>query len=198
ILLDTLKKFTGTIIFVSHDRAFMEALATKTLEISPGGSGSPRLFYGNYGYYLDRLEREARAEMPVEGPPPGDAAGNQAGSRRETQPPTPGESREAAGGNPRVILIKAPTAAEQREAAKQRQARLRRLEREEAEILRRLEELEAEKAGLEAELARPEVYSRGEKARKVQARLKETAAGIEATTQEWEKKAREREEFRGE
>ncbi|MDR2103217.1 MAG: ATP-binding cassette domain-containing protein, partial [Treponema sp.] len=34
ILLDTLKKFSGTIIFVSHDRSFMEALSTKTLELS--------------------------------------------------------------------------------------------------------------------------------------------------------------------
>jgi ATP-binding cassette subfamily F protein 3 len=71
ILLDTLRAFKGTIIFVSHDRDFMEALSTKTLELagnqpSPEAGGSPggpqsrvRLFYGNYGYYLDRLEREA-------------------------------------------------------------------------------------------------------------------------------------------
>jgi ATP-binding cassette subfamily F protein 3 len=167
ILLDTLKKFAGTIVFVSHDRAFMEALSTKTLEISPGGSGLPRLFYGNYGYYLDRREREARGEMPADSPSGGtagipDAAG------------VPGAG------------VKAPTAAEQREAAKQRQARLRRREREEAELLRRVAELEAEKAGLEAYLARPEIYSNGEKAREVQARLREAAAGIEAKTREWE------------
>jgi ATP-dependent helicase HrpB len=46
----------------------MEALSTKTLELSarepgkPAGAGQPsaaRLFYGDYGYYLDRMEREA-------------------------------------------------------------------------------------------------------------------------------------------
>jgi len=62
ILLDALKKFSGTIIFVSHDRAFMEALSTKTLELQPGSGSSPaaaKLFYGNYAYYLDRISNEA-------------------------------------------------------------------------------------------------------------------------------------------
>jgi len=61
ILLDALKKFEGTIIFVSHDRAFMEELSTKTLELKPGGDDCPtiaRLFYGNYAYYLERLGSE--------------------------------------------------------------------------------------------------------------------------------------------
>ncbi|MDR2069007.1 MAG: ATP-binding cassette domain-containing protein [Spirochaetaceae bacterium] len=187
ILMDTLKKFSGTIIFVSHDRAFMEALSTKTLELSPGGSGPPRLFYGNYAYYLDRLAREARGEIPGAGLPPEHPAGIQAG---------PSGVRETAGGNPRGILIKAPTAAEQREAAKQRQTRLRRLEREEAEILKQLAELDAEKARLEAELARPEIYSNGEKVRGIQVKLRETAAGIETITREWEEKVREIESWK--
>ena len=59
ILLDALKKFKGTIIFVSHDRAFMEALSTKTLELS--GETKARLFYGNYAYYLDRAKNEEAA-----------------------------------------------------------------------------------------------------------------------------------------
>jgi len=65
ILLDALKKFSGTIIFVSHDRAFMEELSTKTLELKPGEDGCPtiaRLFYGNYAYYLDRLSNEGAQE----------------------------------------------------------------------------------------------------------------------------------------
>jgi ATP-binding cassette subfamily F protein 3 len=196
ILLDTLKKFTGTIIFVSHDRAFMEALSTKTLELAPGRSGVPRLFYGNYGYYLDRLEREARGEIPRERIVPGASGGNQTGPSEAREEPAAGarEGLPQAAGNPRVILIKAPGAAEQREAAKQRQARLRRLEREEAEVLKALAELEAEKARLEGDFARPEIYANGEKVRKIQAELREIAAGIETKTQEWEATAREMEE----
>jgi ATP-binding cassette subfamily F protein 3 len=55
VLLDALRAFSGTIVFVSHDRAFMEALSTKTLELR---AGEPRLFYGNYAYYLERIARE--------------------------------------------------------------------------------------------------------------------------------------------
>ncbi|MDR0585882.1 MAG: ATP-binding cassette domain-containing protein, partial [Treponema sp.] len=63
ILLEALVKFTGTIIFVSHDRAFMETLSTKTLELQPPDDpvrpSTARFFFGNYGYYLERLERES-------------------------------------------------------------------------------------------------------------------------------------------
>jgi ATP-binding cassette subfamily F protein 3 len=62
ILLDALRKFNGTVIFVSHDRYFMEALSTKTLELTPGSGSNPsisRLFYGNYSYYLERKKSEA-------------------------------------------------------------------------------------------------------------------------------------------
>ncbi|MDR2494742.1 MAG: ABC-F family ATP-binding cassette domain-containing protein [Spirochaetaceae bacterium] len=61
-LLAALEAYGGTIVFVSHDRAFMEALSTKTLELS---EGRHRLFYGGYGYYLER----AGAEAPETAPP---------------------------------------------------------------------------------------------------------------------------------
>ena len=73
ILLDALKKFKGTVIFVSHDRAFMEALSTKTLELTPGTAASPasaRLFYGNYEYYLERVGNEEAGAVQAEVPLP--------------------------------------------------------------------------------------------------------------------------------
>ncbi|MDR1566422.1 MAG: ATP-binding cassette domain-containing protein, partial [Treponema sp.] len=75
ILLECLKKFAGTVIFVSHDRSFMEALSTKTLELQTGpgtAAGNHRLFYGDYGYYLDRIAREGAEhnEGGGGGPPP--------------------------------------------------------------------------------------------------------------------------------
>ena len=63
ILLDVLKAFSGTVIFVSHDRGFMEALSTKTLGL---GSGRHRLYYGGYAYYLERMENDAGKETPLE------------------------------------------------------------------------------------------------------------------------------------
>jgi ATP-binding cassette subfamily F protein 3 len=182
LLLDALRQFPGAIVFVSHDRSFMEALSTKTLELSRS-SPVPRLFYGNYGYYLDRLEREAEggsftghlSALPPSGPAP--TSGPKTGG---SHGPTKKAPLASSKGPPD------PPGTGAWEAAKQRQALIRRRERQEAEILRQVEALEGEKARLEAELARPEVYSNGEKARSVQARIEETAAGIEAKTREWE------------
>ena len=60
VLLDALKDFGGTVIFVSHDRGFIENLSTRVLELKPGQF---RLFHGDYKYYMERLEREANGEF---------------------------------------------------------------------------------------------------------------------------------------
>ena len=60
VLLDALKDFGGTVIFVSHDRGFIENLSTRVLELKPGQF---RLFPGDYKYYMERLEREANGEF---------------------------------------------------------------------------------------------------------------------------------------
>ncbi len=49
ILLDSLKKYQGTIVFVSHDRYFVDALATRVLEV---GAGKVESYPGNYADFL--------------------------------------------------------------------------------------------------------------------------------------------------
>ncbi len=49
VLLEAIRNFGGTVIFVSHDRAFLDALATRTFEIR---DGALRIFSGNYEDYL--------------------------------------------------------------------------------------------------------------------------------------------------
>ena len=51
VLLDSLQKFTGTVVFVSHDRYFIDKLATRVFEI---GDGRVEIFPGNYEDYLWR------------------------------------------------------------------------------------------------------------------------------------------------
>ncbi len=45
-----LEKYPGTLLFVSHDRQFVEALATRIIELKPGGIISD--FTGSYEEYL--------------------------------------------------------------------------------------------------------------------------------------------------
>ena len=50
-LVEALKQYTGTVIFVSHDRWFVSELATRIIELTPAG---PNDFPGTYAEYLAR------------------------------------------------------------------------------------------------------------------------------------------------
>ena len=51
VLLESLENYSGTIVFVSHDRYFIDKLATRVFEI---GGGEVNIFPGNYEDYLWR------------------------------------------------------------------------------------------------------------------------------------------------
>jgi ATPase subunit of ABC transporter with duplicated ATPase domains len=61
MLVDALKDFEGTMIFVSHDRMFLRGLGSRVLELG-GESGTdrePHLFLGSYVEYVQRTGHEA-------------------------------------------------------------------------------------------------------------------------------------------
>ncbi len=82
-LLQALAAYQGTVVFVAHDRHFMDALATRVAAI---GGGEAQVYWGNYS---DHLEREARL-----------ADGNGAGSGSIAKPKRRKRRRRAA--RPRV------------------------------------------------------------------------------------------------
>jgi ATP-binding cassette subfamily F protein 3 len=57
VLLEALSKYTGTVVFVSHDRYFIDKLATRVFEI---GDGQVEVYPGNYEDYLWR-----KTHLPV-------------------------------------------------------------------------------------------------------------------------------------
>lgn len=60
ILENALKNYTGTLLYVSHDRYFINQTATRILDLSPIGITS---YIGNYDYYIEQqLVSTARAE----------------------------------------------------------------------------------------------------------------------------------------
>jgi ATPase subunit of ABC transporter with duplicated ATPase domains len=61
MLIDSLRNFEGTMIFVSHDRTFLRGLGTRVLELG-GESGkdrAPRVYPGSYIEYVQALGHEA-------------------------------------------------------------------------------------------------------------------------------------------
>jgi len=63
VLLEALMKYTGTVVFVSHDRYFIDKLATRVFEI---GDGKVELYPGNYEDYLWRKEGGAARQTASE------------------------------------------------------------------------------------------------------------------------------------
>jgi len=55
VLQDAINAFDGTVILVSHDRAFLDGVVNKVLEVSPG---STRMLTCNVTEYVERLEQE--------------------------------------------------------------------------------------------------------------------------------------------
>jgi len=53
VLLNALQEFNGTVVFVSHDRYFIDKLATRIFEV---GNGKVEVFPGNYEDYLWRKQ----------------------------------------------------------------------------------------------------------------------------------------------
>ena len=61
MLIDALKDFEGTLLFVSHDRAFLRALSNRVIELGgeSGTDAEPHLYPGSYVEYVARTGHEA-------------------------------------------------------------------------------------------------------------------------------------------
>ncbi|HLI62836.1 MAG TPA: ABC-F family ATP-binding cassette domain-containing protein [Terriglobales bacterium] len=63
VLLEALEKYNGTVVFVSHDRYFIDKLATRVFAV---GNGQVEVFPGNYEDYLWRKQRQEAGENDAE------------------------------------------------------------------------------------------------------------------------------------
>jgi ATP-binding cassette subfamily F protein 3 len=112
---ESLEGFPGSIVFVSHDRAFIDRLATRVLDLH---GGRAKLFDGNYSETADaRAERRRRPEtersVPISGSaPPAPAPAAVARAPRRAASP---ESREASRRRRRIAAVEEKIAAAERE-----------------------------------------------------------------------------------
>ena len=173
VLLQALKDFGGTVIFVSHDRGFIESLSTKVLELS---QGHHREFYGDYTYYQERLAAEMSGEIPtfqIE------QSKNKAAENISQKPQKSQKSKGALS----------------YEEAKKFEAAKRKAEKEVKKVEDEIARLESEKKTLETRLSLPEIYSNGEKARQVQNDIHKIDSVLEDLTKKWEESMQEAEKY---
>ena len=168
ILLEALSKFEGTVIFVSHDRQFLDELPDRVLELSCGNV--PRLYYGNYAYYLKKKAEKENIRLE---------------DIKEDIRKPPRQRRQS--DNTSVSSVANQTSVPNRdwEEEKARRARLRKLKRREEEISTRIEEIQTEKERLQGELAQPRNYINGEKTRRILTELEILDRETEALNEEW-------------
>ena len=90
VLLEALASYSGTVVFVSHDRYFIDRLATRVIEIE-GGAVTP--YEGNYEDYLRR--KEAVAAKPSPGAVILSDAARRAAESKDLRLPLPSRSEDA-------------------------------------------------------------------------------------------------------
>jgi ATPase subunit of ABC transporter with duplicated ATPase domains len=60
MLVETLRDFPGTMLFVSHDRTFLRGLASRVLVLpEPGDGGRPAVFHDSYAKWVEHTGLEA-------------------------------------------------------------------------------------------------------------------------------------------
>lgn len=170
VLLQALKDFGGTVIFVSHDRGFIEQLATQVLHLEPGIS---RYYPGGYQFYMEQLEKLDNGEsLPLASAAKASSATPSSGvigsSNRTPQRPDSVSDTKLSW-----------------EEQKRQEAERRKKEKEISRLENEIQELEDKKKELENKMADPSVYSNGEKAKVVQREIEEIAEKIEHATEKW-------------
>ncbi|MFB3819904.1 MAG: ABC-F family ATP-binding cassette domain-containing protein [Candidatus Methylomirabilales bacterium] len=208
ILEEALDQFEGTMLFISHDRYFINRIATRVVEVR-----DHRLweYAGDYDYFLEKRAEEQGAGAggrgnggprdhkttgPRETREPGPTGGNRGAWKHEAQGPGPrgqgtgkSEKQGAAG---KSEAEKGRTRDARRAQAEARQRRGREL----APLRARLREVEADIARAEARaqaltdlMADPDLYKDGDRARDVARERKELEEALGGLYGKWEELA---------
>jgi ATP-binding cassette subfamily F protein 3 len=161
ILEEALRQYTGTLVFVSHDRTFINALAGRVIEIKDQKASD---FPGNYDYYA--WKRSQGAEAPA-GPP--EKTGKKE-ERKEKEKKKKSRDRKR-------------TEAEERNLVYQK---VKPLQDEMRQIENEIEEMERAQKEREALLADADLYRTPDRVRDVNREFGETVRRIESRYARWE------------
>jgi ATP-binding cassette subfamily F protein 3 len=197
VLEEALAQFSGTMIFISHDRYFINRLATKVVEVR---QGRLREFPGNYDYYQEKLgaeqgggeargpRQEARVTPAVGGR--GSGVGERANREGRAGLREPSTKHLA----PSTPKGRSPEGRKRREERQRDAAARHQLARAQAPLREQLKAIEGEIAAREARLAElsaaladPDLYRGGERIRKVSRERRELEEQIAWLYWDWEK-----------
>ncbi|MCC3663847.1 ribosomal protection-like ABC-F family protein [Staphylococcus haemolyticus] len=158
MLEQALKDFEGTILFVSHDRYFINQLANKVFDLNYDGG---QMYLGDYQYYIEKTEEAAALE----------AFKNE---RNDFSKEDTSNQNEA---NENVNTY---------DSQKQQRREQRKLERLIENCEAKIEAFENEIARIDEQLTQPDVFNNPEKASSLANQKLETEQTLEQVMSEWE------------
>ncbi|MFT8744254.1 MAG: ABC-F family ATP-binding cassette domain-containing protein [Lentilactobacillus hilgardii] len=160
VLEKALNGFDGTILFVSHDRYFINKVASSVVELSQRGT---TLYLGDYDYYVDKKDEQLAI--------------------KEHEQEKQGTAQLAA------QATTSTTDKKNYEVNKQNQKEVRKLNREVTDLESQLDELSKSKNNIESQMAQPEVFNDLDKASDLQKKLEMIDQKIKETESKWEQKS---------
>jgi len=161
VLEGALAAFPGTMVFISHDRYFINRIATGIVEVT---RGTLVTYLGSYDDYLDAKARAAATASAAPAPRPQPAAPPPARPEPASRAPRPESSRRTG------------------KVAKDVRELRRRLE----DVERQIHALEARLAEIGERLVDPAFYADGERVRAVAAERKSAEEQVTWLMREWE------------
>jgi ATP-binding cassette subfamily F protein 3 len=177
VLLEAIAAFSGTVVFVSHDRYFIDRLATRVLEVENGDVIS---YEGNYEDYLRRKEAMALGAGNKSGLPEGASA---SALRQGTTSVVPKSDQSVRASTP-----EGQTTADADTSAKDRPRRLNPIKQKQME--ERCAFLEEEVPRIEASIAHTEeqlgVYISAAETQRLSTLAEDLRAQLASFTAEWE------------
>ena len=169
-LIEALKQYQGTLVFISHDVHFIRALSTHVVRVE---AGTLRHFGGGYQYYLDKTAQSARSALT-----------SSSFSKNLTAP--------------KPVVPQVDRKEQKRVEAAQRQARSNKkseIQKRIASLEKEIADLETKERDYAAELEKPETYHSGGRATQINRELVHVSDRLEAANAEWEKAGAELAQF---
>ncbi|HEX7787446.1 MAG TPA: ABC-F family ATP-binding cassette domain-containing protein, partial [Methylomirabilota bacterium] len=177
VLEEALSGFTGTIVFISHDRYFINRIATQVVEVD---GGHLTTYLGSYDDYLARkaattgppaVDRKRSPQRDVDRRVPTDGV---------ARPPAPGD-RPADGGRAGAASGPAP-----RKKGKNLDREIRSIKVRLSAVETQIHEMEARLQEIGLALADPDLYRDGQRARDIAQARKDTEERVAWLMKEWE------------
>ncbi len=173
ILEDALNNYEGTVLYVSHDRYFINRTAHRILELTQNHFVN---YIGNYDYYLEKHEDHMKALQDQLLREQGSLSGANAASSKKPSEGTlnPSDSKPLSSG------------AQDYKAKKEEEARIRKKENDLRKCETRIAELEDRIAKIDEEMSDPEVATKSLKLQELTKEQEALREELEKKYEEWE------------